>query len=352
MKTISSQKIVKVCMVALPVLVAVGALVIFAMLPKSNAVTLEGSVEISTNTCFAQTSGTVTDVLVQTGQNVKAGTVLATLDDSGLDNQMQQLEATVVMKNAKLNQLKKMPDAAPTIAARKAAQNTAQIYREKLNAAQRALTDVQAEYDKQQQLYDAGAISQQQLEQSKQAVDSAVTAVAIAQSEVAAAENTVNTYAAPKQDADAVDAALADIRLTELQMEQLEQSKENYVVKAPTDGVIVSNSAEKGATVVQGQSLFDVSNQDDKYFVFYLPAEYVNEIHFGDSVDLYRLNAADPMGSAKVCYMDWKAVYTPKDYESGDNKNKKSIRVKALITTAEPLVAGETLVTRIQQTEE
>lgn len=349
MKNWSSRKWTKGLLMVVPVMIVVAALCIFAAMPKSNAITLEGSVEISTNSCFAQTSGTVTEVMVQAGQQVKAGDVLAVMDDSGLQNQVQQLEATLVMKNAKLNQLKKMPDAAPVIAARKAAQHTAQIYQEKLTAARRSLEEAEAEYNKQQQLYDAGAIAQQQLKQYQQSVETASTAVAVAESELAAAQNTVNTYASPEQDADAVDAALADIHLTELQIEQLEQSKDDYTVKALTDGVVISSDVAQGVTVVQGQRLFDVSNQDDKQFVFYLPVEYADEISFGSKVDIYRLNAAEPIGTANVCYMDWKAVYTPDDYESGANKNKKSIKVKALIDSAEPLGVGETLVTRIEK---
>ena len=83
--------------------------------------------------------------------------------------------------------------------------------------------------------------------------------------------------------------------------------------------------------------------------MFYLPQEYSRQLAFGEEVPIYRVNAKEPVGTAEICYIDWKAVYTPENYETSANKNKKSIKIKASIDSAEALGVGETLTTRLQK---
>lgn len=346
---ISANQLKGAGMVLLPVLCIAVALVVFSMMPKSNEIVLEGTVEIATSTCYAQVSGMVQEVPVQTGQTVKAGDVLALLDDSALENQIAQQETICMMKEAVVRQLQNAPNLQSVQAARAAAQSQVAIYQEKLVAAQRAQVQAQNNYEEQQQLFEIGAVSQKELDQYQTACQDAAAAIRIASAELDAAVHTVDTFTATKPDADAIQAAQADVQLSRLQLENLQRQKAYYQVTALQDGVVIQSAIEPGNTVVQGQSLFELSRADQRYFVFYLPQEYSRQLAFGQEVPIYRVNAKEPVGTAEICYIDWKAVYTPENFETSANKNKKSIKIKARIRSAETLGVGETLTTRLQK---
>lgn len=342
-------KSMKLVFVLLPVAIVAISLFLFSNLPKSNTVNIEGSVELSISTCFSQVNGTVTEVFVKTGEEIKAGAELARLDSKGIDNETAQLKETLVIKNSTLKELTKDPDIASIDAAKKSAQDNVAVCEERLAAAQRSLDNAKQDLAMQSQLFKENFISQREFRDYEIAAEEGASAVSIAKSQLAAAKNTVDTIEYPEKSANEIDAALADIRLTKLQIEKLEAQREDYVPKALNDGVVVSKSIDPGSSVVTGQSLFELSNEDDRYFVFYLPEEYINAIAFEEDLNLYQLNSNEIIGTAKVCYIDWKAIYTPKDFESDSNKNKKSIKVKALIDSAKRLGVGETVVTRIEK---
>ena len=122
-----------VILVLVPVLAAAGALAAFSLLPKDDQLLLEGSVEIASTTCFAQAGGRVESVLVQPGQRVEAGELLAVLDDSPVDDQIALLKQTQAIKEAQLQQLSAPLNLDSQQAARRAAQANVDLTRLQLD---------------------------------------------------------------------------------------------------------------------------------------------------------------------------------------------------------------------------
>lgn len=349
MRGIESNKVMKAGFVMVPVVIVAIGLLLFSVLPKSNTVNMEGSVEISTSPYFSKVTGTVTEVRAEAGESIKAGDILAVIDSGSVGNEIEQLQSTLIIKNAALKELNKDPQVSAIDAARKSAQENVSVCMEQLAAAQRSLKNAQADLDAQTRLFQTGALSERELKNYKIAAEEGASAVSIAKAQLAAAENTVNTIEYPEKNLNDIRAAQADVHLTELQIEKLESSRDDYVMKAIHDGVVVSRNVGIGSHAVLGQSLFELSNDDDKYFVFYLPEENAQAVAFGDNLDLYQLNSDKKIGTANICYIDWKAIYTPKDFETSANKSKRSIKIKALIDSEERLNVGETIVTRIEK---
>lgn len=346
-----NSKIMKTVFVLVPIIIVAIGLFLFSILPKSRTVNMEGSVEISTIPYFSQINGTVTEVFVRTGEAVKAGDPLAGLDSTQIDNEIEQLKATLIIKNSTLKELRKDPNIDTIDAAKKSAQDNVLVCEETLAAAQRSLTNAKQDLSMQQQLFAESFISQRELKDYEIAVEESASAVTIARAQLASAKSTVDTIEYPEKSANQIEAAQADLRLTELQIESLEGSKKNYSLKALNDGVVVNKSIDVGSNVLAGQTLFELSNEEDRYFVFYLPEEYIKGVGFEDKLNLYRLNSNTIIGTATVCYIDWKAIYTPKDFESSSNKNKRSIKIKAFIDSEERLNVGEAIVTKIDNKE-
>ena len=334
-------------MVLIPLLAAAGALAVFSMLPKDSQYVLEGTVEIASTTCFTQVGGTVETVLVQTGQPVRQGDVLAIIDDSAIDEQVAQLRQMKAIKEAHLQQLESPSDTQALLAARRAAQDDVALCQETLAQAQRTLSDAQQDLADQQLLYDAGAIAKVELQQYEKEMELAQSQVVTTQAQLSAARNRVEAIQLPTVDQQAVAAAQADLDLTQLQIDQLEAQREHYIIRAAADGVVISTSLEASATVAAGQGVFRLSNGEQQYFVAYLPQEYLDQVSFGTELSLFHQGAREEAARATVSYIDLQAVYPPEDYENDGNRNQRSVKIKAELSSGGPFAVGQSLFLRL-----
>lgn len=336
-----------IVLVAVPVICAVVALAVFHILPGDKQVLLEGAVEIASTSCYAQASGTVEAMLAQTGQQVRKGDILAVLDDSAVDRQVEQLRQTLEIKKAQLRRLTESPDIEAQLAARRAAQDNVALWQETLAQSQRVLAAARRDLDSQQVLYDAGVIALVELRQYDAAAELAQSQVVAAQAQLSAAQNSVSAIPVPVVDEQAVAAAQADIDLTQLQIDQLEASREDYHIRAVSDGVVISSSLETGSTVASGQNVFKLSSGARQYFVFYLPQEYLERVAFGDELILSHQGSQEEAARGMVTYIDLQAVYPPDDYQNSGNRNKRSVKIKAELTSGGPFAIGQALFLRL-----
>lgn len=348
-KAIKHPKNIKLVFVLVPILVVGLGMYVFSRLPENKNLRLEGTVEIATTTYYAQVSGTVSDLLVETGQRVLAGDVLAKLDDTAINNEIEQQKAILIMKNAKLNQLKNKPNLAAQEAGRKVALHNVTIAEETLAAAQRKLTQGENDLARGDALFSAGIITQKDLEDLENKVLEMKSALSSATAALAGAKANVESFTPDAENADEVDAAVADIHLTQLALEQLEYRKKDYTLTAQNNGIVVNRTISPMSMVVAGENILELSKEDERYFVFFLPEENSNLLSYGGEITLYPVNGDTQIATATVTFMDWKSVYTPKDFENSSNKNKKSLQVKALIQSDTPIGVGETLELRIQR---
>jgi len=334
-------------LVLVPVIVAVSALAVFSLLPKNEQYLLEGSVEIASTACYSKVGGTVESLLVQPGQPVKKGDILAVIDDRAVDWQIEQLLQTMEIKRAQIEKLTAPPDTDAQMASRRAAQDNVTLWKETLAQAQRSLASAQQDLAAQQQLFDAGVISQSEFKQYEKAVEQARSQVKTTKAQLSAAENSVESIPLPDLDEQAIAAAQADLGLTQVQIDQLEDSREDYKIRAVTDGVVINSGIEAGCTVAPGQSVFRVSNGSLKYFVFYLPQEYLDQVAFGDELTLFRQGSLEEAARGTVTYIDLQAVYPPEDYQNDGNRNKRSVKIKAELTDGADFPVGQELILRL-----
>ena len=148
-------------------------------------------------------------------------------------------------------------------------------------------------------------------------------------------------------DEDAVAAAQADMDLTQLQIDQLEASREDYSIRAAADGVVISSALETGATLIPGQSAFQLSNGEMQYFVCYLPQYYLDQVAFGQELIFYRQGSQEEAARGTVSFIDLQAVYPPENYENDGNRNQRSVKVKAELTSGGPFTVGQALFLRL-----
>ncbi|MEI2679208.1 MAG: efflux RND transporter periplasmic adaptor subunit [Burkholderiaceae bacterium] len=158
------------------------------------------------------TAGRVSKVLVDVGDTVQAGQLLAEMDPVDLNERASALDASIAR-------------AASVVAAAQAQRRDAQARSELAGITARRYVELGA-----QNFMSAGAVEAKQQEQA-----SANAAMAAADANVAAA----------RQDTQRLAAERAGLR----------QQRDNVRLLAPAAGVVISRDAEAGSTVVAGQAV-------------------------------------------------------------------------------------------------
>jgi HlyD family secretion protein len=178
----------------------------------------------------AQITGTVSEVLVEEGQQVGKGQPLIALENSELKASMVQAQGALAEAEARVRQIKEftLPTAGETLAQMQA-----------------ALVDAQKIYDRTAALAKSGSATEASLDDARKALD-------VARAQMNAAQLSVYT-ASPGG---------SDYVLAETQLNQAHANLDTATARlayativAPRDGVLITRNVERGAVVVPGNAL-------------------------------------------------------------------------------------------------
>jgi HlyD family secretion protein len=177
-----------------------------------------------------KTAGILKQLLVQEGDAVEQGQILAYMDDSNLQGQMRQAQGNLAAAEAN----------GEKISAGNRQEETAQA-KAKLQDGQFVLRQAEADLQRNRSLSQAGAIS-------RQAFDVAVTARDRAQAQVTQAQEALdlsNAGARPEEIAQ----AQAQVAAAQGAMQTIQANLNDMVLRAPFTGVVSRKFADPGAFV-------------------------------------------------------------------------------------------------------
>ncbi|KMM79779.1 HlyD family secretion protein [Pseudomonas deceptionensis] len=237
----------------------------------------------------AKTPGRLAEVLVDEGDRVTQGQLLARMDTRTLEASRTQAEAEVLR-------------ARQTLAANEA--NVQLRQSEKLLASQ--------ELKRFRQLAERGFASGQQLDQQQARFDTSNAAVVAAQAQVAAAK--------------------AAIGSSQAQVAQLTSEIDDSSLRAPINGVIQLRLAEPGEVLGAGGRVFMMIDPSDQYMNLYLPASVVGKLTVGADARIVLDALPDRALPAKIAFVAAKSQFTPKEVETRDERQKLVFRVKLRLT--------------------
>jgi len=229
--------------------------------------------------------GRVAEVLVDEGDRVARGQLLARLDTRTLEASRNQAEAEVLR-------------ARETLAANEA--NVQLRQSEKRLASQ--------ELKRFRQLSERGFASGQQLDQQQARFDTSNAAVTAAQAQVAAAR--------------------AAIGASQARVAQLTSEIDDSSLRAPIDGVIQLRLAEPGEVLGAGGRVFMMIDPSDQYMNLYLPAAVVGKLTVGADARIVLDALPEQPLPAKITFVAAKSQFTPKEVETRDERQKLVFRVK------------------------
>lgn len=274
------------------------------------------AVEIDIST---KTAGRLQDIMVREGDFVKAGQVLAQMDTAQLEARKRQAEA-------QLRRAKIAIDTAHSLVAQREAEKTSALAVVEQRKAQ--LDSASKTNARSKQLLMGNAVSQQIVDDSEAAEQSARATLASAQASLAASDAAINAAKAQIVDAEAaVDAAQADI-------ESIETDIADTTLKSPRDGRVQYRIAQPGEVLSAGGRVLNLVDLGDVYMTFFLPTTEAGRSSMGSDVRLILDAAPQYTIPAKVSFVADVAQFTPKTVETEEERQKLTFRVRAQIPQA------------------
>ncbi|MBO9654973.1 MAG: HlyD family efflux transporter periplasmic adaptor subunit [Agrobacterium tumefaciens] len=271
------------------------------------------AVEIDIST---KTAGRLQDIMVREGDFVKAGQVLAQMDTA-------QLEAKRRQAQAQLRRAKIAIDTANSLVAQREAEKTSALAVVEQRKAQ--LDSASKTYTRSKQLLTGNVVSQQIVDDSEAAEQSARATLASAEASLAASDAAINAARVQIVDAEAaVDAAQADI-------ESIETDIADATLKSPRDGRVQYRIAQPGEVLSAGGRVLNLVDLGDVYMTFFLPTAEAGRTSMGSDVRLILDAAPQYTIPAKVSFVADVAQFTPKTVETEEERQKLTFRVRAQI---------------------
>lgn len=218
-------------------------------------------------TVSSRATGRIDELLVNEGEAVQAGQIIARLDSRDLEAKVAQAKANLTAAQAKL-------------AGTQAGNRPQQIAQAEAAAVQASanLENAQKQYDRAKVLYHQGAISAQQL-------DTMQTALAVAQAQYTGSNQSLNLTAEGSRPED-IQVAQAQVEQAAAALKDAEVQLSDATIKAPLAGIVAQRSVHVGESVSVGQPMFNIADHSDVWVSANIDENQVGKLRLGQSADI------------------------------------------------------------------
>jgi HlyD family secretion protein len=328
-------------------------------------VQLSGRMEGDDSAIAPKVAGRIAEIRFREGDTVKAGDIIATLDDIQTKTREDQAQAAVGEAESRVTFAQQQI----AIFEEQLRANDLQIEQSKTDAEGRVrqaegdLAAAQAQLAQQEgqlriALFDRdaytklakdGAVTKRQGEQAESAAIAQEAAVAAARRKVEAAQGTLNVAKAALTNPGIREANSVAIRRQIAQQEsqiaaqrqsaerirqQLKEAKENrgdLTIVAPFDGMIATRTAEPGEVVQPGTPIVTLIDMSKVYLRGYVPEGDIGHVKVGQAARLYLDSDPSKPIDAFVSRVDPQATFTPENTYFREDRVKQVVGVKLQI---------------------
>lgn len=299
------------------VVVAAMAIAGFLFLNKPAEI-IEGQADATAVRVSGKLPGRVVELYVHEGDMVKAGDTLVHIHSS--------------VAEAKLEQARGMETAAKAMNEKVDAGTRSQIIQsayEMWQQAKAAESITKKTYDRLQNLYSEGVMSEQKRDEAKAAYDAAVAAAAAAKSQYELAKS-----GAQKEDKTS---AMAMVNVAKGGVSEVEALLEDQYLTAPCDGQVDVIYPNEGELVMLSAPIMSILKIDDKWVTFNVREEFLKDLTLGKEIEVMIPALDHKEVKAKIYYVrdlgsyaTWHATKTTGDWDT------KTFEVKARPVEALP----------------
>lgn len=331
-----------------------------------NIIALSGRIEGDDSTVAAKTSGRIREIRVREGDTLKAGDVIAVLDDAQAAAREEQARSSTQQADARvahsqqqiavlqeeLKQARLTVEQAKLDAQGRVRQAEEQVATAEANLSQAQAVYEQARYDLERftRLAKTGDVSDREREQARTTAEAQAAVVESMKKQVAAMRAAVTAAranlenpsirssqaaAVQKQINQAqsdVTAAQADAERARAQLKESKANRADLTIVAPFDGTIATRVAEPGEVVSPGTAIVTMVDLSKIYLRGFVPEGDIARVKLDQRARIYLdWNPKAPI-DAVVSRIDPEASFTPENTYFRDERVKQVIGVKLLVT--------------------
>jgi HlyD family secretion protein len=286
-------------------------LYLFARQKREDAffIKISGNIEATEVNVGFKISGRIMDRLVQEGDWVDKGKVLAKLDEEDLRQRLELTRATLRSAQARLDKL--LAGSRP----------------EELREAEAALRQAQFDMENKQIIYQRVQTLYNEKVIPKETLDNAETGFKIAKAALQrATENYQLVKEGPRkediEDARAqVEQARASLKLAETQLSYT-------VLYSPLSGVVLVKSSEIGEVVNPGSSVLTLADIENVWLRAYIAAPDLSKVKWGQEVIVMTDLRPQKEYKGRISFISSQAEFTPKQIQTEKERVTLVYRIK------------------------
>jgi HlyD family secretion protein len=328
----------------------------------ASIVPLSGRIEGDDSAVAPKTAGRIVEIRVREGDMVKAGDVIAVLDDAQIRAREDQARAALAQAQAQVKvandqiavyqqqvqQNELQTEQAKVDAQGRVRQAEAQVSTADAQLAQQeaALKIAQFDSDAYQKLFKTGAASERQATQAAATANQQSAAVTAARKQVEAAHAALTTAqanlsnpgirefqaATVRKQIEAqrgdIASALAAAQHAQYQLNEAEANRNDLTVTAPFNGTVMTRAAEPGEVVQAGTAIVTLLDLGKVYLRGYVPEGEIGKVKIGQPARVYLDSAPTQPIDAYVQRIDPQATFTPENTYFRDDRVKQVVGVK------------------------
>lgn len=273
---------------------------------------LQGNIDVRQVNLSFKVDGRIETLLVDEGDVVKAGQVIATLDERYTHDDLEAARA-------------RRDNAAATLARLEHGSRPEEIDEARARVAEQQASRVRArqDYDRAERLVGQGAVSREDFDRAKAAQDQAKAQLEYAEKALRLAE------IGPRQED--IDGGRAQLAVEAAAVLQAERRVEDCELLAPSDGMILTRAREKGAIISSGETIFTLTLNSPVWVRTYVNERDLGRIAPGMKAEVRTDTAPDSIYLGQIGFISPAAEFTPKTVETRELRTDLVYRLRVLV---------------------
>jgi len=330
-------------------------------------VQLSGRIEGDDSAIAPKVAGRIAEIRFREGDQVKAGDIIAVLDDVQTKSREDQVRSSISEAEARQTQAQQQ------IAVLEAQLHENQLQQEqstvdadgRVHQAEADLAAAQAELAQQEaslkiaawdrtaytKLAKDGAVPERQGQQATSTADAQEAMVAASRRKVEAARGSLNVAKASlanpgireaasitirkqiAQQQSEIASAHDEVQRIKNQLVEAQANRSDLTVVAPFDGTIATRTAEPGEVVQAGTPIVTMLDMTKVYLRGFIPEGDIGKVKLGQTARIFLDSAPTKPLEAEVSRIDPQATFTPENTYFRDDRVKQVVGVKLHVKT-------------------
>jgi HlyD family secretion protein len=339
----------------------------FAHPATPKVVALSGRIEGDDSAVAPKVTGRILEIRFREGDSVKAGEVIAMLDDPQVHAREQQARDQAMATEAQLSsaqqqiavlsdQLKQtelQTNQATTDAGGRVSQAEAELSHAEAQLAQQEASLKLALFDRDAytKLAADGAVSERQGKSAQTTAETQQALVAAARRQVESAQAALNVAKANlanpairfaqqaqirkqiAQQQATIASSRADANRARSQLKEAQENIHDLTVVAPFDGTIATRTAEPGEVIQAGTAIVTLIDLTKVYLRGFIPEGEIGSVRVGQRARVFLDSDRNKPLEAVVSRIDPQAMFTPENTYFRDDRVKQVVGVKLQLNT-------------------